>query len=393
MNRAYEKYGYINSGWNGEKYSIEKYLTNFDDFLVLLDVRRHLKKKYEIGNFYILNGKYWIDEFAQISKVTEGMDTLNDFEKIPLVMSDGEFHSLISRYNKSINAISTEEHRDLEWSEISKLHESGRPFGISVSRSMSASLPDRNTICPYCGKGWDLENIDDCLHHQSKWKDYPARSLDLYGDVLWDFVGQPLQKVWDFFEMKSNAIYYPMREHGISNPKWIDNTPDPEYKTMTINQNGTYGGRHGKVDENYIIQEGDSIHFQVVECYHTHCNRKKLNEQETTKFEECFKNAGFDSGGNYFVMQHIPNEYCHDIIHCTMCADWFNVNTRWGNIKIGWRKRVINIDWSGLKNPSKINGYELFKDEDTTKSNDSVHAWGWEKCTDYLTAIRETLEK
>jgi len=82
-----------------------------------------------------------------------------------------------------------------------------------------------------------------------------------------------------------------------------------------------------------------------------------------------------------------------DIIHCTMCADWFNVNTRWGNIKIGWRKSVINIDWSGLKNPSKINGYVLFKDEDTTKSNDSIHAGGWDKCTDYLTAIRETLEK
>jgi len=121
MNRAYEKYGYKNLY---EKQSIEKYLTNFNDFMDLLEVRRHFKEM-GLGNFYILNGRYWIDQFSQISKVTDGMDTLNEFEKIPLVMSDSEFRGFIHRYNKSINSITPEEHRNLEWSEISKLHESG----------------------------------------------------------------------------------------------------------------------------------------------------------------------------------------------------------------------------------------------------------------------------
>lgn len=178
-----------------------------------------------------------------------------------------------------------------------------------------------------------------------------------------------------------------MREHGISNPKWIDNRPDTEYETLQMNPNGFYDGRHGKIDSNYIIQEGDSIGFQVVECYHKSCNRKMLNEKETAKFKECFEKAGFID----FEMEHIPNEYCHDIINCTMCADWFNVRTRWRIIKIGWRKRVINIDWSECK--IIPDGNETFKTEDTTKSEDFVHAHGWDKCVEYLTALREEMEK
>lgn len=185
MNRAYEKYGYTPYSW-GEKQSIELYLTNFDDFMDLLEVRRFYGKQ-GIGNFYILNGRYFIDEFGQISKVVDGLEKLKGFIKIPLVLTNDEFHDLVYRYNRSINAITPEEHKNLV-----------------ISRSMSASLPDRNTVCPYCGKGWTLDNIDDCLHHNSEWKDYPARSLDLYGDVLWDFVGQPLEKAWDFFRMRSS---------------------------------------------------------------------------------------------------------------------------------------------------------------------------------------------
>ena len=55
MNRAYEKYGY-NMYFGNEKSTIEKYLTNFDDFMDLLEIRRDYKGTIE--NFYILNGRY-----------------------------------------------------------------------------------------------------------------------------------------------------------------------------------------------------------------------------------------------------------------------------------------------------------------------------------------------
>jgi hypothetical protein len=58
----------------------------------------------------------------------------------------------------------------------------------------------------------------------------------------------------------------------------------------------------------------------------------------------------------------IPNEYSSD-----PNRPWLNVFTPKGTIKIGWRKRVINIDWS--ETIVVQGGNELFPDEDVTNSN------------------------
>jgi len=388
MNKAYEKYGY-NTYFGAEKGTIEKYLTNFDDFIDLLEIRRNLKNSNsELGNFYILNGKYHIDQFAQIGKITDGLDELKSQIDIPLVVTDDEFRSFMKQYNTKMNCITSEEIDRIGWDQVRIEHDKWkRPYSISISTSFSASLPEKNTICPYCGKGWNLDNVDDCLQHNSQIKSFPVKEFDLHGDILWDFIGQPIKNMWKFFKIRTNAIYRPITDCGVSNPKWVDNTPDPEYKTLQINPNGFYGGRHYKIDDNYICQESDEINFWVIKCFHKDCNRKFLNEHELEKFEECFSKAGYTD----IEITPIPNEYCHDIYNCTMCADWLNVKTKWGVIKIGWRKRVINIDWSGCKIIPDVN--VIFKNEDVTKGEDFIHAWGWEKCTDYLTSLREGMEK
>lgn len=72
-------------------------------------------------------------------------------------------------------------------------------------------------------------------------------------------------------------------------------------------------------------------------------------------------------------------------------ASWLIVTTKVGHIKIGWRKRVINIDWS--KTTNKTPGDELFKEEETTKGGGYednkcyVHAWSLEKAKEYLKKI------
>jgi hypothetical protein len=65
--------------------------------------------------------------------------------------------------------------------------------------------------------------------------------------------------------------------------------------------------------------------------------------------------------------------------------DWLIVTTNRGRIKIGWRKRVINIDWSG----SEVTAYsaELFPGEDVTKGERYIHAWGYEKAKEYIAKI------
>lgn len=85
-----------------------------------------------------------------------------------------------------------------------------------------------------------------------------------------------------------------------------------------------------------------------------------------------------------YVME-VPNGYHHDIPD-----PWFKVYTKKGPITIGWRKRVINIDWTD--SDIKENGNKLFPDENVTKSDayeqtKYIHAWGLEKAQEYINKL------
>jgi len=81
-------------------------------------------------------------------------------------------------------------------------------------------------------------------------------------------------------------------------------------------------------------------------------------------------------------VEEIPNGYCHD--YCCRHLPWFKVTTPKGIVTIGWRKRVINIDWSLMRNPSAM---QLFSQEDVTKGEYLIHAWSYEKAKEYLAKI------
>lgn len=86
--------------------------------------------------------------------------------------------------------------------------------------------------------------------------------------------------------------------------------------------------------------------------------------------------------GQPFV-EEIPNGYCPD--YCCKHLPWFIVTTQVGLIKIGWRKRVIEIDWSETHRTKS--SHELFASEDVTKGEREIHAWSYEKARDYIEAI------
>ena len=87
-------------------------------------------------------------------------------------------------------------------------------------------------------------------------------------------------------------------------------------------------------------------------------------------------------------VEEIPNGYCDD--WCCRHLPWFTITTSIGRFKIGWRKRVINIDWS--ETVSTGNSSDLFKDEDVTKGHKSIHAWSMEKAKQYLAIIINSAE-
>lgn len=99
-----------------------------------------------------------------------------------------------------------------------------------------------------------------------------------------------------------------------------------------------------------------------------------LHEKE---FRACFLLSSLE----YTDVFPIENEYC-GIIGCCPDKRWFLFRTAYGLIKIGWRKKVIHIDWKD----TGLSCTDITKDNVTVNAN-SIHAWGYGKCVEYLTVL------
>jgi len=88
------------------------------------------------------------------------------------------------------------------------------------------------------------------------------------------------------------------------------------------------------------------------------------------------------SGREIFV-EETKNDYVLEMY--SKHYPWFIVTTSKGRIKIGWRKRVLNISWdeSTIDRTAK----ELFPDEDVTKFDKTIHAWGYDKAKEYIDVL------
>jgi hypothetical protein len=112
----------------------------------------------------------------------------------------------------------------------------------------------------------------------------------------------------------------------------------------------------------------------IHEYYPEHSEKSKW---ET--FEAMFKQAGLAIEKHREITNgYFPRCYTKSVAE----NPWWLVKTPWGFIEIGWRKRVISIDWSGT--PLRM----IITQDDVTKSETMVHAWTEEKCVEYLTELR-----
>jgi hypothetical protein len=66
---------------------------------------------------------------------------------------------------------------------------------------------------------------------------------------------------------------------------------------------------------------------------------------------------------------------------------WWLVRTPAGLVQIGWRKRVINIDWSDTDVRTVVTS------DDVTKTETYVHAWSEAKALEYLSAFWLTAQQ
>ena len=114
---------------------------------------------------------------------------------------------------------------------------------------------------------------------------------------------------------------------------------------------------------------------------HESCERLRIIEREQKEIQSVIEKSGIPVNGMYMI----PNQYHPDP---DIYGPWFMVETPAGRIKIGWRKRVINIDWSdtGLN----VQGGDVRDKPGDTAGPTYVHAWGSDKAVEILQKIWAT---
>lgn len=123
--------------------------------------------------------------------------------------------------------------------------------------------------------------------------------------------------------------------------------------------------------------------------YHKNCLEEHNNKLLLNEFKDVFSKV---YTLHNLTFTSIPNEYCS----CEHCSSWFIVSTPDGDIKIGWRKRVINIKW--------LDNYKMFTDDFESEKNITkgfseydkeryIHAWSIEKAIDYLSRAKNSITK
>jgi len=85
-------------------------------------------------------------------------------------------------------------------------------------------------------------------------------------------------------------------------------------------------------------------------------------------------------------VEDIPNGYCSD--WCCRHLPWFRVTTPVGHFRIGWRKRVIHIEWTDTV--VDVEAKDLFPDEDVTRYDCIIHAWSLEDAKRYISTIMDS---
>lgn len=100
-----------------------------------------------------------------------------------------------------------------------------------------------------------------------------------------------------------------------------------------------------------------------------------MTEQEARAL---FLLAGID----VTAVHKIENGYWPEgYIEMRQKSPWWLMKTPAGLVRIGWRKRVISIDWCDT--PARI----IVTDDDTTKDATLVHAWSHGKAVVYLDSL------
>lgn len=150
----------------------------------------------------------------------------------------------------------------------------------------------------------------------------------------------------------------------------IERPPTPEESCSVCKKGWTINDCHDVVGDNELRA-------------HEACYRKRLAARQRAEVRSAFFAAGFPNVN----LITIPNEYEGPEYY--YAPPWYLVQVGDGPVfKLGWRKHVIHIDWDKTEKLLP----DLFSDQETSHAEHYVHAWGYEKLTEYLKRLIPALE-
>jgi len=118
------------------------------------------------------------------------------------------------------------------------------------------------------------------------------------------------------------------------------------------------------------------------------CGAIKADNPDTIVQTENNRKLVDDVFSDAIFVEEIGNGYCND--WCCEHLPWFIATTKVGRFAIGWRKRVVSIDWNETVGTKTSD--ELFKEEDVTKEHKLIHAWGVENAKLYVKKIIDSVD-
>lgn len=286
------------------------------------------ERKERLHNFIIL-GRWSTDSCGNMSRLVRGYEGIipaEVWEDFPPVVTDDEMRRMLRK-------------------------------GESWCSTMGWPFPKPYSKCSECGKSWTLQDCHDFEIQQG----HDEEPLDQHlGELYRDIRVPRLEGVRPYFptyDMVINLSY--VRPEGEREHSMRDGRP------------------WHYVDKEYRVQAGDIMSMQTIDFVHKECLKVKRAKDERQYFKDVFAKAGFPDVN----LIAIPNEYFGN--DPTM-PPWYMAQVGEAPVvKIGWRKRVINIDWGA----SKRDLQHLFTGEDVTKGSDHIHAWTTEKAAEYLAKI------
>ena len=116
--------------------------------------------------------------------------------------------------------------------------------------------------------------------------------------------------------------------------------------------------------------------------WHIDCWHEYRRQKEIYKVINCLMDYVYEPVKRQCQYELLPNGYYKDAPH----IPWFLYHTPDGDIIVGWRKRVISLEWQ--ENFKAFDFEKLFSSENATKwqknGKRGIHACGEDKAAEYL---------